>query len=74
MARSYKHSPIVKFQNDQKHKRLANKRVRKTKDLSQNKSYKKEYNSYDICDFKVRWDNPSQDVDKNYYEKCTKRK
>ena len=34
-----------------KNKRLASKRVRRAKDLDNGMSYKKVYNSWDICDF-----------------------
>lgn len=35
-------------------KRSANRAVRKSKEVTSGKSYKKEYSSWDICDYKFR--------------------
>jgi hypothetical protein len=58
MSRSYKkfpgytdhHTPHSRWA-----KRQASKAVRRTFDLSDGRSYKKVYPSYDICDYKFIW-------------------
>lgn len=53
MSRSYKHTPYAGERKRKWAKRQANKRFRRKKlthDL-QHKSYKKDYCSYDICDY-----------------------
>ena len=52
MARSYKHSPIAKLENDRFFKRWANRLVRRHKEVPNGKAYKKFFDSYNICDFK----------------------
>lgn len=54
MGKSYKKSPVCKDNegNRRKMKRLANKKVRKSKDVINGKSYKKEFCSYDIVDYR----------------------
>ena len=44
----YKGNKRKQFEKNQ-----ANKRVRKSKDIPNGKEYKKIYNSWDICDFKI---------------------
>lgn len=52
MSRSFKKSLVAKERNDKYNKRCANKKVRRYNDYIPNgKSYKKIYESYDICDF-----------------------
>lgn len=55
MSRSYKKSPYVTACKHKQGKRLANKRVRNTAWLSNGKGYKKVYESWDICDYKCRY-------------------
>jgi hypothetical protein len=51
MSRSFKHNPIIKDDTRKKFgKKFANKKVRKI-DLDSGNSYKKVYQSYDICDY-----------------------
>ena len=53
MSRSYKHTPYAGDRKKKWAKRQANKRLRRKKlthDL-QHKSYKKDFCSYDICDY-----------------------
>lgn len=58
MSRSYKHSPVCtcggKSIGTRKYwKRKANRKVRRTKELGiKSKSYKKVYESWDICDYR----------------------
>ena len=51
MSKSYKF-PMYKLKNDTFFKRLANSEVRKHAVLPNGKSYKKVFNSWDICDYK----------------------
>jgi len=53
MSRSYKKTPIAKDnKRGRKYfKRLANKKVRKTKNISNGKEYKKVFNTWDIYDY-----------------------
>lgn len=59
MSRSYRHSDIVKQQNTKGMKQYANRKVRrcyKNDDLPmKGKSYKKLFQSWDICDWKWIW-------------------
>ena len=54
MSRSRKKFPMVKDNGRSKtwQKRQANKKVRNTEDIEDGKAYKKEYNSWNICDWK----------------------
>lgn len=52
MSRSYKRKPITKDKNKGM-KSLANRKVRKQFDIPNGKSYKKCFQSYDICDWFV---------------------
>jgi hypothetical protein len=52
MARSYKHSPVAKLENDKFFKKWANRVVRRRKEVPSGKAYKKLFDSYNICDFK----------------------
>lgn len=57
LSRSKRKTPVISDQQSgsawvKAAKRRANRAVRKTKDLSNGKSYKKEHSSYDICDYK----------------------
>ena len=51
MSKSYKF-PMFKLKNDTFLKRLSNKIVRKCSTLSNGKSYKKVFNSWEICDYR----------------------
>jgi len=51
MSKSYKF-PMFKLKNDTFLKRLANRIVRKHAVLPNGKSYKKVFNSWEICDYK----------------------
>ena len=51
MSKSYKF-PMFKLKNDTFLKRLSNKIVRKYPILSNGKSYKKVFNSWEICDYR----------------------
>lgn len=53
--KTYKTYPCVKDSASKSSKRLANKKVRHTKDISNGGSYKKCYESYDISDYKWSW-------------------
>lgn len=62
MSKSFKKSPVVTLGNTKGMKRIANKTVRqknkqniiqgKELDIKNGKRYKKEFSSYDICDYK----------------------
>ena len=70
MSRSYKHTPYAGDRKDRFSKRYANRRLRRKKlahDL-QHKSYKKDFCSYDICDYYEIGTNFDE-----YYESCVKR-
>lgn len=54
MSRSYKKSPIVKDRNNKTAKRLASRAVRRVSDVANGSNYKKEYCSWDICDWRSR--------------------
>lgn len=53
MSRSYKKTPIVK-DHTKGMKQLANRKVRRQKDVPQFAGYKKLFCSYDICDWVFR--------------------
>ena len=53
--KTYKTDPCVKDSASKLSKRLANKKVRRTKDIPNGGSYKKCYDSYDISDYKRSW-------------------
>ena len=55
MSRSRKKHPYMTDGPNKWAKRQASKRVRR-KDVSDGANYKKVYCSYDICDFKFRWE------------------
>lgn len=50
MSRSYKKNSYCGY-NDKDFKKLANKAVRRKKNIPDGKSYRKIWNSWDICDF-----------------------
>ncbi|MBQ5311342.1 MAG: hypothetical protein ILP19_04805 [Oscillospiraceae bacterium] len=52
MSRSYKKIPIHKEQNSKFCKSQANRRVRRTSDIAGGGSYRKVYDSWDICDWR----------------------
>lgn len=54
MGKSYKKSPVCKDNNHAKKrmKQLANKKVRKTNNVPNGNSYKKNFCSYDIVDYR----------------------
>jgi len=69
MSRSVKKNPVCKCGRSGKvGKKLANRRVRRALvDLPRkSKAYKKIYQSYDICDYIVRWDKRDALVDYYY--------
>lgn len=53
MSRSYKRHPITKDKNSKFGKRLAVKAVRKDDGISNGKSYKKKFCSWNICDYRI---------------------
>lgn len=55
MSRSYKKTPCVRSDdhNTWREKRQANKVVRQCSDLSNGSCFKKAYNSWNICDYKI---------------------
>ena len=58
MSRSYKKNPIItdgRTPTVKRMKRIANKKVRHTKNLPNGKSYKKVFETYDIHDYISRW-------------------
>ena len=55
MSRSYKKFPVCKQQANKDSKRFANKAVRRTKDIPNGGSYKKCFESYNICDWCYIW-------------------
>lgn len=65
MSRSYKKTPRCGDQKDKIYKRISNKKVRKCKDTLNNKSYKKLFCSYDICDYETVGETFNQ-----YYERA----
>lgn len=81
MSRSYKHTPVYKGDKSKYNKRRANKKVRrkakrKPYDLPAGKSnlYRREYESWDICDYRLwgSWLN-LRDYPQNW-QKCYRRK
>jgi len=68
MSRSYKHTPYCGEQKDRYMKRYANRKLRRKKldhDLQYN-SYKKDFCSWNICDYY----NIETDNFEKYYESC----
>lgn len=63
MSRSKKSRAILTQdkKDKKKYKRLANKRVRKTEDLSDGKVYKEVSQSWDICDWKIDYTGDEQE-------------
>ena len=58
MSRCYKKNPIItdgRTPTVKRMKRIANKKVRHTKNLPNGKSYKKVFETYDIHDYISRW-------------------
>lgn len=58
MSRSYKKNPIItdgRTPTVKRMKRIANKKVRHTKNLPNGKSYKKVFETYNIHDYISRW-------------------
>lgn len=53
MSRSYRKPYAIDECNKKRSKRLANKRVRKSKVMANEKHYKKASCSWDICDYKL---------------------
>ena len=51
MSRSYKKTPNTSIKSKW-HKRQAAKKTRRSKDTLQNKQYRKQYNSWDIYDYR----------------------
>jgi len=52
MSRSYKKQGWIVDQTSKRFgKRLANRRVRRTPDVPSGRSYRKFYESYDVCDY-----------------------
>jgi len=62
MSRSFRKNPIIK-DSSKWAKQHANKVVRRTQDVSGGKNYKKVFESWDICDWRIRYT----------LEECTKR-
>lgn len=54
MSRSYKKKPVFTDNASKKHKRLANKKVRKAKNVTNGNQYKKVSESWDIHDWKFK--------------------
>jgi hypothetical protein len=54
MSRSRKKHPIVKDRNPGS-KRIANRKVRRIPDVPNGKAYRKVYCSWNICDWRFRW-------------------
>lgn len=54
MSRSYKKQPYIKDHN-RGQKKLANRKVRNTPDISNGSYYKRVYQQWNICDYKWRW-------------------
>jgi len=67
MSRSYKKSPWIVDKKDKKMKRLANKRVRNTKNIANGKGYKKAFPSWDISDYKWRFTEKEIEEDQELY-------
>ena len=53
MSRSYKRHPVTKDKNYKFGKRLAVKAVRRDDGISNGKSYKKKFCSWNICDYRI---------------------
>ena len=53
MSRSFKKSPVITDKNYKWAKKDANKKMRKNNDIIDGNNYKKHYNSWDICDYKI---------------------
>jgi hypothetical protein len=68
MMHSYNRSPYIKDHN-RKHKRFANKRVRRHLNIPSGSSYKRIYQSWNICDYKWLW--TKRDAIKEYTLRCT---
>lgn len=51
MSRSFKKTPYAGDKKQHYYKNMANRRVRKNKDIQDGKKYKKEYCSWMICDY-----------------------
>lgn len=69
MSRSYKKNPgyTDHSKSTYKDKRFANKKVRKTKNISNGGAYRKVYESWNICDFKfIFFDNTYKDLFGNW--------
>lgn len=66
MSRSYKKSPYVVDKKNKKDKRLANKKVRNTAWIANGMGYKKVYETWDICDWKWRYD-PREIEENDFY-------
>lgn len=72
MSRSYKKNPVCTDKHrktTKQKKKFANKKVRKSKNLSDGKIYKKVSESYDIYDFATywSWNKAKKDWKKNEY-------
>ena len=53
MSRSYKKVPIHKERNSKFCKSQANRRVRRTSDIADGRSFRKVYDTWSICDWRV---------------------
>jgi hypothetical protein len=70
MSRSRKKHPIRK-DHCKGEKREANRKVRRTLDVSDGKAYRKIYESWDISDWRYRW-NPNSRYRTNFDGEITK--
>lgn len=55
MSRSFKHNPVRKEVRKKFNKRIANKKVRKSLDIPDGRSYRKVYDTYNISDYRVSY-------------------
>jgi hypothetical protein len=55
MSRSFKCNPVRKKVKKRFNKCMANKKVRKTIDISNGRSYRRVYNTYNISDYRVSY-------------------
>jgi len=59
MSRSYREPVFVDGYGTRRKryaKNLANRYIRRTKDIPNGNAYRKYYDSWDICDYRFRWD------------------
>ena len=79
MSRSYKYTPVATEQSKSKrfHKNLANRKIRKLpvyQDLNDGSDYRRQYDSYMICDFRIYRDKLQDMNDENCWWKYFRRK